>query len=142
MLLQEDPCSYKNSSKLSLTTNTTPTSKLISKSSTRADQNKTRIFSTQRPRSGSAGVGVGSGSSVGGSGVGAHGGGSVRMGILDRKQDRRIMNALVLSRQPYENVSDVSLLYVEGTTLHTQVRMFRELDVVLSVHGAGLTNIA
>ena len=64
------------------------------------------------------------------------------MGILDRKHDRRIVNALVLSRQLYQNVSDVSLLYVEETTLHTQVQMFRELDVVVSVHGAGLTNIA
>ena len=66
----------------------------------------------------------------------------IRMGILDRKQDRRIINALALSRHHYENVSNVALLYVEGTTLHTQVRMFRELDVVVSVHGAGLPNLA
>ena len=71
---------------------------------------------------------------------------AVRVGVLQRRRDRVLLNAAALSRARAgpdgANVTWVPAFVPEGKPLRAQATALRALDVVLSVHGAGLTNIA
>ena len=67
---------------------------------------------------------------------------SVRVGVLQRRRDRVLLNAAALPRHGPNNVTWAPAFTLEGRPLRAQAAALRALDVVLSVHGAGLANIA
>ena len=73
---------------------------------------------------------------------------NVKLGILDRRMDRRVLNAQQLMSTEFvtnhviNGTSKFKKFYLDGKRLLQQAKLIREVDILLTVKGAGETNIA
>ena len=68
----------------------------------------------------------------------------LKVGILNRKKDRKLFNAVdVLNSPLIRNKSMITSQFIlDDKSLVEQVSLIRTLDILIAVHGAGLTNMA
>lgn len=67
-----------------------------------------------------------------------------KIGILNRKKSRTLLNADALSmaiREEFDMEAAPTVAFFEGATFADQVRFFTEHDIVISTHGAQLAGI-